>query len=33
MIKNEVLNKKKKLIVVDPRKIELAKFADYLFCH
>ncbi len=31
MIKNEVLNKKKKLIVVDPRKIELAKFADFYF--
>lgn len=31
MIKNEVLNNKKKLIVVDPRKIELAKFADYYF--
>jgi formate dehydrogenase major subunit len=31
MIKNEVQNKKKKLIVVDPRKIELAKYADYHF--
>ncbi len=31
MIKNEVVNKKKKLIVVDPRKIELAKFADFYF--
>jgi formate dehydrogenase major subunit len=31
MIKNEVQNNKKKLIVVDPRKIELAKFADYHF--
>jgi formate dehydrogenase alpha subunit len=31
MIKNEVQNKKKKLVVVDPRRIELAKFADYYF--
>lgn len=31
MIKNEVVNKKKKLIVADPRKIELAKFADFYF--
>ena len=31
MIKNEVQNNKKKLIVVDPRRIELAKFADYYF--
>ena len=31
MIKNEVQNNKKKLIVVDPRKIDLAKFADYHF--
>lgn len=29
MIKNEVFNKKKKLVVADPRRIELAKFADY----
>lgn len=28
MIKNEVINKGKKLVVVDPRKIELAKYAD-----
>ncbi len=28
MIKNEVINKGKKLVVVDPRKIELAKHAD-----
>ncbi len=31
MIKNEVINKNKKLIVVDPRKIELSKYADYYF--
>jgi formate dehydrogenase major subunit len=31
MIKNEVINKKKKLVVVDPRKIELARYADYYF--
>ena len=31
MIKNEVQNNKKKLIVVDPRKIDLAKLADYHF--
>jgi predicted molibdopterin-dependent oxidoreductase YjgC len=31
MIKNQVQNYKKKLVVVDPRKIELAKFADYYF--
>ncbi len=31
MIKNQVQNFGKKLIVVDPRKIELAKFADYYF--
>ena len=31
MIKNEVINKKKKLIVADPRRIELARFADYYF--
>jgi formate dehydrogenase major subunit len=31
MIKNEVQNKGKKLIVADPRKIELSKFADYFF--
>lgn len=31
MIKNEVLNKGKKLIVVDPRRIELSKYADYYF--
>ncbi len=31
MIKNQVQNNNKKLIVVDPRKIELAKFADYYF--
>jgi formate dehydrogenase major subunit len=31
MIKNEVQNNKKKLVVVDPRRIELAKFADYFF--
>lgn len=28
MIKNEVINKGKKLVVADPRKIELAKYAD-----
>ncbi|OQA97552.1 MAG: Formate dehydrogenase H [Spirochaetes bacterium ADurb.Bin218] len=28
MIKNEVINKGKKLVVVDPRKIELARYAD-----
>ncbi len=31
MIKNEVINKGKKLIVVDPRRIELAKWADFYF--
>ena len=31
MIKNEVINNKKKLIVADPRKIELSKYADYYF--
>ncbi len=31
MIKNEVQNNKKQLVVVDPRRIELAKFADYFF--
>lgn len=31
MIKNEVINKGKKLVVVDPRKIELARYADYYF--
>ncbi|HOJ43599.1 MAG TPA: molybdopterin-dependent oxidoreductase [Syntrophorhabdaceae bacterium] len=31
MIKNEVINKGKKLIVVDPRRIELARYADYYF--
>ena len=31
MIKNEVVNNKKKLIVADPRRIELAKYADYYF--
>lgn len=31
MIKNEVINKGKKLIVVDPRKIELARYANYYF--
>jgi formate dehydrogenase alpha subunit len=31
MIKNEVRNKGKKLVVADPRKIELAKLADYFF--
>jgi formate dehydrogenase alpha subunit len=29
MIKNEVINKGKKLIVADPRHIELAQYADY----
>ncbi len=28
MIKNEVINKGKKLVVVDPRRIDLAKYAD-----
>ena len=28
MIKREVINRGKKLVVVDPRKIELAKYAD-----
>ena len=31
MIKKEVINNKKKLIVVDPRTIELSKYADYYF--
>ncbi len=31
MIKNEVRNNHKKLIVVDPRKIELSRYADYYF--
>lgn len=31
MIKNQVQNNNKKLIVVDPRKIELARLADYYF--
>ncbi len=31
MIKNAVRNNHKKLIVVDPRKIELGKYADYYF--
>ena len=31
MIKNEVINQKKHLVVVDPRRIELAKYADYHF--
>ncbi len=31
MIKNEVQNNKKHLVVVDPRRIELAKLADYYF--
>jgi formate dehydrogenase alpha subunit len=31
MIKNEVRNNHKKLIVVDPRKIELSRSADYYF--
>ena len=31
MIKNEVQNKKKRLIVVDPREIELSEYADYFF--
>ncbi len=31
MLKNEVINKGKKLIVADPRRIELARWADYYF--
>jgi formate dehydrogenase alpha subunit len=31
MIKREVVNNGKKLIVADPRRIELAKYADYFF--
>jgi len=31
MIKNEVINNGKKLIVVDPRRIELSRCADYYF--
>jgi len=31
MIKNEVINNGKKLIVVDPRRIELSRYADYYF--
>jgi len=31
MIKKEVINQGKKLIVADPRKIELSKYADYYF--
>jgi len=31
MIKNAVINNGKKLIVVDPREIELSRFADYYF--
>ncbi len=31
MIKNEVINKGKRLVVADPRRIELAKYADYFF--
>jgi formate dehydrogenase major subunit len=31
MIKNEVVNKGKKLIVVDPRQIDLSRYADYYF--
>jgi formate dehydrogenase major subunit len=31
MIKKEVISQGKKLIVADPRKIELARFADYYF--
>jgi formate dehydrogenase alpha subunit len=31
MIKNEVVNNGKKLIVADPRRIELAKYADFYF--
>jgi formate dehydrogenase alpha subunit len=31
MIKNEVINKGKRLVVADPRRIELAKYADHFF--
>ena len=31
MIKNAVINKGKKLIVADPRRIELSRYADYFF--
>ena len=31
MIKKEVINNGKKLIVIDPRRIELSKYADYYF--
>ena len=31
MIKKEVIHNGKKLVVVDPRKIELSKYADYYF--
>lgn len=31
MIKNEVINNKKNLVVIDPRRIELSKYADYYF--
>lgn len=31
MIKNEVFNKGKKLVVADPRRIELSRYADYFF--
>lgn len=31
MIKNEVFNRGKKLVVVDPRRIELSRYADYFF--
>ena len=31
MIKNQVMNHGKKMIVVDPRNIDLAKYADYYF--
>lgn len=31
MIKNEVFNKGKRLVVADPRRIELSKYADYFF--